>query len=94
MSRSVSVAEAKNKLPSILREVEEGTIIEITRYGKAVAMVVPERDYRRMVVSGQGFWASLGKVRHIISSEGIVIDESDLSNLRDPLPGRAFVWTA
>ena len=35
MSRSVSVAEAKNKLPSILREVEEGTIVEITRYGKS-----------------------------------------------------------
>ena len=94
MSRRVSVAEAKNKLPSILREVEEGSVVEITRYGKSVAMVLPERDYRRMVESGQGFWASLGKVRDLISSEGIVIDESDLGNLRDPLPGRAFVWTA
>lgn len=93
MSRRVSVAEAKNKLPSIIREVEEGSIVEITRYGKAVAMVLPERDYRRMVESGQGFWASLGKVRSLISSEGIAIDESDLGNLRDPLPGRAFVWT-
>lgn len=94
MHRSVSVAEAKNKLPSILREVEEGSIVEITRYGKAVAMVLPERDYRRMVEGGQGFWVSLGKVRTLIASEGIVIDESDLGNLRDPLPGRAFVWTA
>ena len=87
------MAEAKNKLPSIIREVEEGSIVEITRYGKAVAMVLSERDYRRMVESGQGFWASLGKVRSLISSEGIAIDESDLRNLRDPLPGRAFVWT-
>ena len=93
MSRSVSVAEAKNKLPSILREVEEGSIVEITRYGKAVAMVVPERDYRRLVERGQGFWASLGKVRNLISSESIIIDENDLKNLRDQLPGRAFVWT-
>ena len=94
MNRSVSVAEAKNKLPSILREVEEGSIVEITRYGKAVAMVLPERDYRRLVQNGQEFWASLGKVRNIISSECIVIDESDLNNLRDPSPGRGFGWTA
>jgi prevent-host-death family protein len=94
MSRSVSVAEAKNKLPSILREVEEGSIVEITRYGKAVAIVLSERDYRRLVGNGQGFWASFGKVRNLISSAGIVIDESDLGNLRDPSPGRAFGWTA
>jgi len=94
MSRSVSVAEAKNKLPSILREVEEGSIVKITRYGKAVAIVLPERDYRRLVDNGQGFWASLGKVRNLISSEGIIIDESDLKNLRDPLPAREFVWTS
>ncbi|MBI4595026.1 MAG: type II toxin-antitoxin system Phd/YefM family antitoxin [Candidatus Tectomicrobia bacterium] len=93
MSRRVSVAEAKNKLPSIIREVEQGSIVEITRYGKAVAIVLPERDYRRMVESRQGFWASLWKVRSLISSEGIAIDESDLRNLRDPLPGRVFAWT-
>jgi len=92
MTRRVSVAEAKNKLPSIIREVEAGSIVEITRYGKAVAMVLPERDYRRMVETGQGFWASLGKVRNLISSEGIGIDESDLMNLRDLSPGRVFVW--
>ncbi|HOE76923.1 MAG TPA: type II toxin-antitoxin system prevent-host-death family antitoxin [Rectinema sp.] len=92
MSRSVSVAEAKNKLPSILREVEEGSIVEITRYGKAIAMVVPEREYRRMAESGQGFWASLEQVRQHISSEGIVIDENDFKDLRDPLSGRTFVW--
>lgn len=92
MSKSVSVAEAKNKLPSILREVEEGTIVEITRYGKAVAMVIPEREYRRMVESEQGFWASLEEVRQLIGSEGIVIDENYFKDLRDSLPGRAFAW--
>ena len=94
MNRSVSVAEAKNKLPSILREVEEGSVVQITRYGKAVAIVLPERDYRHLVERRQGFWESLWKVRNIISSEGIIIDESDFRNLRDPSPGRAFGWTA
>ena len=33
MNRRVSVAEAKNKLPAIIHEVEKGSIVEITRHG-------------------------------------------------------------
>ena len=92
MNRRVSVAEAKNKLPSIIHEVEEGAIIEITRYGKAVAMVISERDYRRMREIGQGFWVSLRKVRSLLSSGGVTIDEGDFRDLRDTSPARSFVW--
>jgi antitoxin Phd len=92
MNRRVSVAEAKNKLPSIIHEVEGGSVVEITRYGKPVAMVIPERDYRRIREMGQGFWTSLRKVRGLLSSEGVTIDEGDFRDLRDPSPGRAFVW--
>ena len=31
MRKRVSVAEAKNKLPSIVREVEGGSVVEITK---------------------------------------------------------------
>jgi antitoxin Phd len=92
MNRRVSVAEAKNKLPSIIHEVEEGSIVEITRYGKAVAMVIPEKDYKRMTEIGQEFWVNLRKVRSLLSCEGVTIDEGDFRDLRDPSPGRAFVW--
>jgi len=88
MSKRVSVAEAKNKLPSIVREVEGGSVVEITRYGKAVAIVLPEKNYRRMVESKQGFWVSLERVRSLMSSEGTAIDETDLVNLRDESRGR------
>jgi prevent-host-death family protein len=87
------VVEAKNKLPSIIHEVEQGSIVEITRHGKAVAIVVGQKDYERLKEKGQGFWVTLGKMRNLLSSEGIVFEESDFLNLRDPSTGRSFVWT-
>jgi len=93
LNRRVSVVEAKNKLPSIIHEVEQGSIVEITRHGKAVAIVVGQKDYERLKEKGQGFWVTLGKIRNLLSSEGIVFKESDFLNLRDPSTGRSFVWT-
>ena len=87
------MVEAKNKLPSIIHEVEQGSIVEITRHGKAVAIVVGQKDYERLKEKGQGFWVTLGKMRNLLSSEGIVFEEGDFLNLRDPSTGRSFVWT-
>jgi prevent-host-death family protein len=37
---SISVAQAKDQLPSMLRRVEAGEVITITRHGRPVATVV------------------------------------------------------
>ena len=37
----VSIADAKNRLPALIRAVEGGEEVIITRNGKAVARVVP-----------------------------------------------------
>lgn len=39
--RQVQATEAKTRLAALLREVERGEAIEITRHGKAVAHLVP-----------------------------------------------------
>jgi prevent-host-death family protein len=88
MARQVSVAEAKNKLPSIIHEVEEGSVVEITRHGKAVAAIISGKAYRAMDQGRPGFWASLGRIRDLISAEGITIGDDDLDGLRDRTPGR------
>jgi antitoxin Phd len=88
MNRRVSVAEAKNKLPAIIHEVEQGSIVEITRHGRAVAAVVPQKDYERLQEKGAGFWEALVKVRNIMKAEGIVMEDRDFSDLRDASPGR------
>ncbi len=48
----VSVAEAKNHLSELLRSVEEGERVVITRNGKPVAQLVPSPAGKRAVRFG------------------------------------------
>ena len=48
-----SIAEAKNKLPELIRAVEEGKKIVITRHGKPVAQLVAAPAERRQVRLGE-----------------------------------------
>jgi prevent-host-death family protein len=43
----VSVAEAKNRLPELIRAVENGDLVVITRHGKPVAQLGPAPARRR-----------------------------------------------
>ena len=48
----VSIAEAKNRLPELIRAVEDGEIVVITRRGKPVAQLGPPPVERRQVRLG------------------------------------------
>lgn len=48
----VSIAEAKNRLPEIIRAVEQGEAVIITRHGKPVAQIVPPPAQRRQIRLG------------------------------------------
>lgn len=49
VSRSVSVAEAKAHLSELIAAAEAGERIEITRRGKAVAVLVPKAKVREPI---------------------------------------------
>lgn len=48
----VSVAEAKNRLPELIRAVEQGEKVVITRHGKPVAQIAPAPPERRRIQWG------------------------------------------
>jgi len=48
----VSIAEAKNRLPELIRAVEHGERVVITRHGKPVAQITPAPPSRREVRLG------------------------------------------
>jgi prevent-host-death family protein len=48
-----SIAEAKNKLPELIRAVEEGKKVVITRHGKPVAQLTAAPVERRQVRLGE-----------------------------------------
>jgi prevent-host-death family protein len=45
----VSVAEAKNRLPELIRAMEDGESVIITRHGKPVAQIAPVPPERRQI---------------------------------------------
>jgi prevent-host-death family protein len=48
----ISIAEAKNRLTQLIRAVEEGESVVITRNGRPVAQIVPAPQSRRKVRFG------------------------------------------
>lgn len=44
----VSIAEAKNHLPRLVQQAETGSAVHITRRGRAVAVLLSEREYARL----------------------------------------------
>ena len=88
-----SIAEAKNKLPSIIHSLEKGPSVKLTRYGKPVAVLLSIQEYERLSLKKQGFWNALKKIRKLTEKEDFVISDSDFKRLRDSSPGREVDWS-
>ena len=76
--KHVSVKEAKDTLPALLRAVEAGEQVVITRNGKAVAEVIPHK--RKGGIDFEGFrkWKEEKGIDQLV---GPIPDDFD-----DPLP--------
>ena len=48
----VSIVEAKNRLPELIRAVEDGEQVVITRHGKPVAQLAPPPERRQVRLGG------------------------------------------
>jgi prevent-host-death family protein len=45
--REIQASDAKTHLPQLLDEVERGETVVITRHGRPIARLVPEKERRR-----------------------------------------------
>jgi prevent-host-death family protein len=88
MEERYSIANAKNKLPSLIHSVEAGRPVKLTRHGKPVAVLLSIKDYERMNREKTGYWRSLNSWRKRTEDEGIVFTGEDFEGLRDNSPGR------
>lgn len=94
MQKQYPIAEAKNKLPAIIHDVEEGSIVQFTRRGRPVAVLVSLGDYERLSKQKKGFWAALQAFRsNMLQYEDIVIGDADFKGLRDTDSGREMYWS-
>ena len=88
MQKQFSIAEAKNRLPTIIHYVEKGPYVELTRRGKPVAVLLSIQEYERLSRKYTGFWSALLEFRQKMEGEGIEISETDFRGLRDLSSGR------
>ncbi len=88
MQKKFSIAEAKNRLPTIIHYVEKGPHVELTRRGKPVAMLLSIQEYERLSRKFTGFWNAVSEFRRKFEDEGIEISEKDFKGLRDLSVGR------
>ncbi len=63
MSKTVSIAEAKDQLSKLVHDAESGSPVEITRRGRAVAVLVSHDAYSRLTADKSDFWANLDHFR-------------------------------
>ena len=93
MENQYSIAEAKNKLPSIIHSVEKGPSVKLTRRGRPVAVLLSIKEYERLRQKKEGFWRDLKAFRKLAEKEGIEISDADFKGLRDYSPGREVDWS-
>ena len=92
-SMRTSVADAKDALPSLIHDAEQGSPVEITRRGEPVAVLVGYQAWQRLVGEGPTFWDALCSFRTRVGLDDpqnpLHLDDA-LTSLRDPGTGRSF----
>lgn len=82
-----AVSTLKAHLTRVLREVEQGKTVEVTRHGKSVAVLVAKDRYENLKSARLSFALSVQALR---DSPGFTpLEEDDFDNLRDQDVGRA-----
>ena len=91
MIRSYSIAEARNQLPSLVHEVEQGGPVSFTRRGHSVAVLISAAEYERLSKPKVDFWAGLLEFREKYDLQELDLDGA-LIDTRDLSPGREHTW--
>jgi len=93
MIKTYSIAEARDHFTELVRAVEEETIIQLTRRGKLVAILLSPDEYDRLQEKQIGFWDAYTEFRRHLDEQALDLDPDEIfANLRDQTPGREATW--
>ena len=88
MTKSLSIADARNRLAKVVHGVEVGPPVELTRRGKPVAMIVSIRQFEGLAGAKGSFAAALKRFRRENDLGKAGIEPRLFRRLRDRSPGR------
>jgi prevent-host-death family protein len=84
-----SISEARMKLPKLVREAEAGKVVELTRRGEPVAVLLATKEYERLATGPMPFSTALAAFARSVDLERLQIDPDEVfGETRDRDPGR------
>jgi prevent-host-death family protein len=88
MSDQYSIAEARHDLAGLVHRLEKTRMIQITRRGKPVAVLLSIQEYHRLTADRVGFWEAYTNFRTAVNLPSLQIDDEVFKDVRSRAPGR------
>jgi len=89
VSKRHSIAEARMRLPSLVREAESGKAVELTRRGESVAVLIGRKQYERLSARSRRFSEAWDDFSREVELAALEIDPDEVfGSTRDNSAGR------
>ena len=94
MTKTYTIAEARDHFTELVRAVEEEeTVIQLTRRGKLVAILLSPDEYERLQDRQLGFWDAYSEFRRHLEQQALDLAPDEVfAAVRDQTPGREATW--
>ena len=89
MTDQYSIAEARHNLAALVRKLEKQPLIEITRRGTPVAILMSLQEFQRLSAGWVGFWEAYSQYIENVNLADLNIEASVFEGVRSPEPGRS-----
>lgn len=89
MTERYSIAEARRNLPRLVHEAERGKIVELTRRGEPMAMLIGRRRFEQLASKHSSFAEAYRNFAESVDLGKLNLDPDQLfSGIRTDTPGR------
>ncbi len=88
MSNQYSVAEARDQFARLVRFAEKGKVVEVTRRGKTVAVILSAKEYLKQWNRKKPLWKGIEEWRKKYNVDALGLGPEIWDGVGDKSPGR------
>ncbi|MCQ8130544.1 type II toxin-antitoxin system Phd/YefM family antitoxin [Methylomonas rivi] len=91
--KTSTIADAKNNLSQLIAQLDGNEPIQLTRYGKAVAVILSQAYYQKLIQPNKKLYQAIMNWREQRDGRiNIGFNDAELDELRDKDSCRDFSW--